>query len=480
MSELMIKLSEKREMLMKARDYKLAILYQLSQEAEPISLLELMDKLEFDCTTRTVSRWIHELVNEGLIQKSGHTKGTKYANKVLVQKEQSSLVLDQDSPNLNQMMSCFSTDSQRVIAQITKPLFERQPITYNMDWVNSYQPNRSYYLPVTLREKLQKAGKRAHQLDPAGTYAQQIFQRLLIDLSYNSSRLEGNTYSLLDTERLLLHGDSVEGKLDQEKVMILNHKEAIRFLVDNASKLEVSRNVICTLHFLLADGLIEPKYSGKVRDYAVRIGGSTYVPFEDFKRLQLQLEKIAQKASLISDPFEQSLFLLIHISYLQAFIDVNKRTARLAANIPLITKNLVPLAFRDLEIKDYMSAMIAIYELQDIRPIIDLYIYSYLRTCAAYDSTVKALGFDEVRVRYRQQRRAILRQIILREMTGVLAQAYIEKEAKQVIPKEDQYAFVEDAREDLAQIDHSRIAGLGITSEQLDNWLVLLKKNKGV
>lgn len=152
---------------------------------------------------------------------------------------------------------------------------------------------------------------------------------------------------------------------------------------------------------------------------------------------------------------------------------MNKRTARLAANIPLITGNLVPLAFSDIEVQDYMSAMIAIYELQDVRPLIDLYVYSYLRTCAAYDSTVKALGFDEVWVRYRQQRRAVIREVILRGMTGAEAKTYIKQEAKSVIPKEDQKAFAEDVVEDLEQIDESRIVGLGITSEQLDKWLAL-------
>ncbi len=91
---------------------------------------------------------------------------------------------------------------------------------------------------------------------------------------------------------------------------------------------------------------------------------------------------------------------------MQAFSDVNKRTARLSANIPLIKNNFVPLSFNDVEREDYTSAMIAIYELQDIRPLLDLYVFSYMRTCALYDSTVKSMGFDEIRVRYRQQRRA--------------------------------------------------------------------------
>ena len=354
---------------------------------------------------------------------------------------------------------------------------KRLPVTYNDDWLDSYKPNISFYLSEELREQLQKSGQRTESQEPAGTYAHQIFDRLLIDLSYNSSRLEGNTYSLLDTKRLLLHGDSAEGKLDEEKVMILNHKEAIRYLVDNVTRINADLNAICTLHYLLADGLVEPKYAGKVRDYGVRIGGSTYIPFEDSKRLQLQLEKIAEKATKILNPFEQSLFLVTHISYLQAFVDVNERTARLSANISLITKNLVPHSFNDVSVEDYMSAMIAIYELQDVRPLVDLYAYSYIRTCAAYDSTVKALGFDEVRIRYRQQRREIIRDVILRGMSKSVAQTYIEEESRKEIPKEDQKAFAKNANEDLEQMDQSRISGLGITPEQLNEWIRLYRQN---
>ena len=175
--------------------------------------------------------------------------------------------------------------------------------------------------------------------------------------------------------------------------------------------------------------------------------------------MQQQLEKVAEKAAEVADPFEQSLFLLAHVSYLQAFADVNKRTARLSANIPLITKNLVPLSFNDVEVEDYMSTMIAIYELQDVRPLVDLYVYSYMRTCAAYDSTVKALGFDEVRVRYRLQRREVLRVIILKKASGTELDEYIKFQANK------------DVHEDLEQIDENRLAGLGVTPEQLKEWL---------
>ncbi len=225
------------------------------------------------------------------------------------------------------------------------------------------------------------AGRRLRKDDIAGTYAHQIYNRLLVDLSYNSSRLEGNTYSLPETQKLLLKGEAAEGKLDEERTMILNHKEAIRYLIDNAPRLQVDSLTICTLHFLLVGALVEVEDAGRIRREGIKIWGSVYIPYEDPKQLQARLDLIAQKASQIEDPYEQSFFLLVHVSYLQAFIDVNKRTARLSSNIPLIQKNLVPLSFNDVTREDYNSAIITIYELQDIRPLLDLYRFSYLRTC---------------------------------------------------------------------------------------------------
>lgn len=448
---------------MSLRDSKVAVLRQLGLEPEPINLPDLLAKLGEGFKERSVRRWLAQLVREGAVQKIGEKRGSRY------------LAVGRSKEGNGEISSCFGSASMRAIEMVRRPLFERQPTAYAEEWTESYRPNIDYYLKEKLREQLFTSGQRASAQDPKGTYARQIFNRLIIDLSYNSSRLEGNTYSLLDTERLLLHGNTAEGKLDQEKVMILNHKEAIRYLVDNAPRMKVDRNVICTLHYLLSDGLIEPSDAGKVRRHGVRIGGSTYIPFEDPKKLEQQLNRIVSKGALINDPYEQSLFFLIHISYLQAFADVNKRTARLSANIPLIKGNLVPLAFSDIRVDDYMSAMIAIYELQDVQPLVDLYVYSYMRTCAAYDSTVKAMGFDEVRVRYRRQRREMVKEVIVQGLVGERMQRFLEENALKLIPEKSRNDFIQDIQEDLEQMDESRLAGLGVTLEQLHAWQRELK-----
>lgn len=446
---------------------KLAVLHQLSEEASPIGLHELLEKLGSNYTERSVRRWLAEMIKEGLVEKLGNKRGTKY-------KAIQRISQHEDTPD-----SCFSQKSKKILEQIQLPIYKRIPVIYMDNWFDTYQPNNSFYIPLELRLHLYEEGKRSTFSAPAGTYAHQIFNRLLIDLSYNSSRLEGNTYSLLDTKKLILEGASPEGKLDEEKIMILNHKEAIRYLVDTAPRLKIDKETICTLHYLLSDGLLETtRHAGKVRDHGVRIGGSVYIPFEDPKQLEMRLDRIIKKAALIEDPYEQSLFLLIHISYLQAFADVNKRTARLSANIPLIKNNLVPLSFNDVGRNDYTSAMIAIYELQDIHPILDLYVFSYIRTCAMYDSTVKTVNYDDIRIRYRQQRRDIISHIITHILVGKSLDEYIFIQTSKLIKKEEQASFIEDVLEDLKEINESRIVGLGITKDQLKNWLDLNQDNQ--
>ncbi len=435
----------------------MAVFHLISQQTQPLGIQDLLLALGTGYVERTVRRWLSEMVAEGVLERIGDGRDTKYQ-------------VVQTTKTISS--ACFTPESAQAIAYVRQPLFQRLSVAYADEWIDAYEPNTTFYISSNLRERLYTAGKRSKDHEPAGTYAHHIFNRLLIDLSYNSSRLEGNTYSLLDTERLILQGKGAEGKLEIERLMILNHKEAIRYLVDKAPRLSVTKEVICTVHYLLAEQLVDFCYAGKVRDQSVRIGGSTYVPFESPKRLEHQLEKVLAKAARIQNPYEQSIFLLAHLSYLQAFLDVNKRMARLSANIPLIKENLVPLSFNDVDKEDYTAALLAIYELQDIRPMVDLYAFSYMRTCALYDSTMKAVGFDEIRVRYRQQRRAVVRQIILQCLsTEPEWKEYALAEANALIPPEDREPFLQDLAEDLEILDEIRIAGLGVTPEQLHAWL---------
>ena len=443
-------------------DNKERILTALQELGGPASLPEILERLPADFAERSVRRWLAQLVEQGRVQKGGRKRGTRYQ---LAEAGTPLQVREPAEPALFH----FSEAARHALNRVRQPLLNRAPVSYNGQWLDDYRPNRDRYFSQADIDLLSDKGQRSDGPEPAGTYARRIYNRLLIDLSYHSSRLEGNTYSLIETQRLLMEGTGATGKLDEEAVMILNHKEAIRYLVERAGQLEPSYEEICTLHYLLSDGLVPPAGSGKVRDHGVRVGASSYIPLDRPSELERRLRQIADKAMAINEPYEQSLFLLVHVAYLQAFTDVNKRTSRLAANIPLVTRNRVPLSFNAIEKDDYASAMLVVYELNDPRPLMELYRASYLRGSQEYDATAEALGVDAVRVRYRGQRRDVLRGVIQERLAGQALMSRL-REAAEAIPAADRPAYLEDLEEDVRELSPQRLAGLGVTREEYQRW----------
>lgn len=436
---------------MSKQDKKLAVLTALKKSRNAISIIELLELLGSGYAERSVRRWLTELAEEGKILKTGHKRGTQYQ----------AITFD------------FSPRSIEALKYINQPIFDREPKHYDSDWLESYIPNTTFYLPEIIRTELFEQGKRTETEDRAGTYIKKIYHRMLINLSFNSSRLEGNTYSLLDTERLIIKGNAADKKSDEEKIMILNHKEAIRHLVDNAEKIKIDYNEICTLHYLLSDGLIEPEKSGYVRNESIKISGSQYIPLSSKERIEIQLEKICKKANKIENVFEQSFFVLVQLAYLQAFSDVNKRTSRLSANIPLIRENFAPLSFNDIDKDDYIDAILCIYELNDTAPLADLYKFSYLRSCKVYDIHAEEVSYDEFRAKYRNVSRELISQIIKEKLIGKKLNIFLDEKIPQKIKDADQKHFRKNVLEDLELLSPQRIAGLGITKKQLQDYLEL-------
>jgi len=344
-------------------------------------------------------------------------------------------------------------------------------VSYKKDFLDNYIPNETAYIPKAERLLLREEGERLDQELAAGTYAQQICQKLLIDLSYNSSRLEGNTYSRLDTEKLVVEGITAEGKIHEESVMIMNHKEAILFLVENAEEIALNSFTIRNLHNLLSQDLLSnPESCGSVRTIEVNIGKSTYKPLNNPHLLKEYLELIFVKAKKIEDPFEQSFFVLVHLSYLQAFEDVNKRTARLACNIPFIKGNLCPLSFTDVPRDDYLAALLMIYEINNVEPMRELFVNAYLRSCKQYDAAREGLGeIDAYRIQHRTQRKAVMGQIIKSDLHGSSIEAHIESycEENEIEMSEK---FIAMTLADLESLHAGAIIGLGITENEFNAW----------
>jgi Fic family protein len=298
----------------------------------------------------------------------------------------------------------LSAAAAKLRISITKPLAERTPVGYDAAFLESYRPNVDAYLSPSIRERLRVLGRPAGPEQPMGTYARQILDRLLIDLSWASSHLEGNTYTRLDTQNLIEFGRQAPGKDQRDARMILNHKAAIEMLVSSVEEIDFNRYTICNLHALLADGLLaNPKAIGRIRQIEVAIGGSVYLPLAIPQRLEELFDLLLAKAAAITDPFEQAFFAMVQLPYLQPFEDVNKRVSRLAANIPFIKHNLSPLSFLDVSERDYLEGTLAVYEVKQLEPLRDVFVWAYERSCQRYTQVREALPPpDPVRFRNRE------------------------------------------------------------------------------
>lgn len=298
-----------------------------------------------------------------------------------------------------------SAQGEAVRAYVRRPRQQRQPVSYRIGFLEQYHPNQTAYLPEPLRVQLHRMGRSPAEQTPAGTFARDILNRLLIDLSWASSRLEGNTYSRLDTERLIEFGQAAAGKDAFETQMILNHKAAIEYLVRDVERADVSPDTLIALHAFLSDGLLpDPLGCGRLRAHSVEIGGSVFLPVALPQRIEELFGIVLHLAAEISDPFEQAFFLMVHLPYLQPFEDINKRVSRLAANIPLIRHNLCPLSFIDVPAQVYIDAMLGIYELNDVALLRDVFVWAYERSCQQYVAVQQQLvPPDTFRLRYRNE-----------------------------------------------------------------------------
>ena len=185
-------------------------------------------------------------------------------------------------------------------------------------------------------------------------------ERLGIDLSWKSSQIEGNTYTLLETERLLRESKTAEGKSKEEAVMLLNHKDALSFILDNPDYLqELTVSHIEDIHQLLTKDLSIDK---GLRRHRVGITGTNYHPLDNEFQIREAMRDACELINSKSNIFEKALLTLILLSYIQPFSDGNKRTARITSNAILIANDYCPLSFRSVDSIDYKKAMLIFYE----------------------------------------------------------------------------------------------------------------------
>jgi Fic family protein len=365
----------------------------------------------------------------------------------------------------------LSSPGEGVRRLVRKPVLQRTPVGYKRQFLSSYKPNVSEYLPQSVRDRLQKIGTIDSQTQPAGTYARNILGRLLIDLSWSSSKLEGNTYSILDTETLIELGKVAEGKSAEETAMILNHKGAIEFLVDAADDIGFNRYTLLNLHSLLAENLLDAGSIGRLRTRIVAITSSVYTPLNTPQVIEECFDELLAKAEAIQNPFEQSFFACIHLPYLQPFEDVNKRVSRLAANIPFIKRNLAPISFIDVPKDLYVEAMLGVYELNRVELAVDLFQWAYERSARRYTAIQQSFGApDAFRLRYREQLRSLVAMIVRERLSRPAATRAIDEFSTANVPIVDRAAFIEASQTELVGLHEGSFARYKIKPSEFYAW----------
>jgi DNA-binding Lrp family transcriptional regulator len=439
------------------------ILTLLARYGKWTDLETLSDALGLSCSRRTLQRRLRELIESGQIEVDRRGRSTRYRWIGAPDGAYESFIP-------------LSAESLEILKYVRRPLWARQPVAYERDLLDSYKVNKTWYLDEVSRSHLRRIGQTGKEGLPAGTHGRQILDRLLIDLSWSSSRLEGNTYSRLDTERLIEQGKIARGKDAQETQMILNHKRAIELLVEDADEIGFNRYTVLNLHGLLSENLLaDSTASGRLRTRAVEIGHSVYQPTNVPQLLEESFDLILEKATGIGDPYEQSFFILVHIPYLQPFEDVNKRTARVAANISLVKHNLCLLTFLDVPERAFIDAVLGLYELGRIELLRDLFIWAYERSTHQYTQVKASLQDpDPMRLKYREQIYEVVGNMV--RQLRVQARDDVRAYADRHIEEAERETFVSMVMDDLRRLHEGVIARYRLKPSEFAAWQSAIRK----
>lgn len=417
---------------------------------------ELLRLIKGEVSRRTLQRRLSALVRAGRLISEGAGPSTIYLLPKLAELEENYVPLSPSGDEVREL--------------VRRPLSQRTPLSYNRELLDQYRPNESRYLTADTIAHLARIGATPDLERPAGTYARHILDRLLVDLSWASSRLEGNTYSLLDTQRLIQLGEVAEGKDAIETQMILNHKAAIEFMVDQSGELAFDRQTILNLHALLSDNLLpDPAAGGRLRRIAVGINDSVYHPLELPPLIEEYFQQIVNTGAAIHNPFEQAFFAMVHLPYLQPFEDVNKRVSRLAANIPFIRENLSPLSFIDVPERAYIEGLLGVYELNRVELLRDVFVWAYERSAKRYVAVRQSLGEpDKFRLRFRNE----LTEVVGNIVRGGLAPTVeaVTKVAREHVPAEHLDDFVRMTINDLENLHEGNFARFRLRPSEFYTW----------
>lgn len=294
----------------------------------------------------------------------------------------------------------------------------RPHVAYDRDLLDSYVPNETTYLRPSEREGL-------HVACAPGTWKRGVQQdrevrRFMSDLSYASSRLEGVDYGHLATKSFFEEDTPITNMAPVDRKVLMNHFQAAKFIIEGIHQptlegdVGINEHDIRSVHAILSSGLLtNPMRQGAMRATAVKIGSSSYIPPSIPAEVKRLFSHVVQKAARISDPYEQSLFLLVHLPYLQPFDDCNKRVARLCTNIPLLRNGILPISWLDVNKDEMEVGLAAVYEQRDPRILAEVYVQACHRSFESFTITQASRDPDEIDLRYDSELRLVIREVVL-------------------------------------------------------------------
>jgi Fic/DOC family protein len=314
------------------------------QKVGECSSKEVLEGAGVSVSYATLKRLLSSLVSENLVSTKGNGKGTKY----------------------------FISRAYQVIQPIDMENYFKNEIDerkinedFNFAIINDTLVDANVFTDMELIGLLEIQDKfKKNIFQFSDSEYKKEFERLAIDLSWKSSQIEGNTYSLLETEKLLKEKETASGKTKEEATMLLNHKEALDFIIDNPDYLNpLSVSNIEDVHSILVKELDVKR---NLRKRRVGILGTNYRPLDNEFQIAEALQDTCNLINNKESVFEKALLALVLISYIQPFMDGNKRTARIVSNAILMNENYCPLSFRTVDSIYYKKAMLLFYEQNNI------------------------------------------------------------------------------------------------------------------
>ena len=316
---------------------------------------EIHEDFSTSISYATVKRILSKLTIENLIFTKGQGKGTKY--------------LISPAYELLEPIDIEKYYNKEIDERKIKDSFNLNLITEVLSKVSVFTDNELIKLM-----SLQKEYKKNISQNTESEYKKEL-ERLAIDLSWKSSQIEGNTYTLLETERLLKEKETASGKTKEEAIMILNHKEAIDFIIENPDYLTpLTISKIEDIHSILIKELAIEK---NIRKRRVGISGTNYRPLDNEYQITEAMTNMCDLVNKKENIFEKALLLLILISYIQPFVDGNKRTARIVSNAILMNNKCCPISYRTVDSIEYKKAMLLFYEQNNITTFKEIFINQF-------------------------------------------------------------------------------------------------------